>query len=116
MVWNKALCFGYITCTMGLVGGYNGGSQQADKRFHVCRGGGGAGGNHAGQADEGGGGVTLARDCINHRRLQRREGRLDQAREGRTGGRGCRKSYRESRKVNLLGWKRRSPSSFQVGG
>jgi hypothetical protein len=28
-----------------------GGSLQADKRFHVCRRGGGTGGNHAGQAD-----------------------------------------------------------------
>jgi hypothetical protein len=31
-----------------------GGSLQADKRFHVCRRGGGTGGNHAGQADAGG--------------------------------------------------------------
>jgi hypothetical protein len=34
---------------------YIGDSLQADRRFHVCRRGGGTGGNHAGQADEGGG-------------------------------------------------------------
>jgi hypothetical protein len=33
---------------------YIGGSLQADRRFHVCRRGGGTGGNHAGQADAGG--------------------------------------------------------------
>jgi hypothetical protein len=67
--------------------------------------GGGTGGNHAGQADaRGGGGTgTLARVYMSHRRLWRKEGRLDQAREGRTGGRGCRKSFRDVRKVNLLG-------------
>jgi hypothetical protein len=65
--------------------------------------GGGTGGNHAGQADAGGGEGTLARVYISHRRLWRKEGRLAQAREGRTGGRGCRKSFRDVRKVNLLG-------------
>jgi hypothetical protein len=79
----------------------NGDSLQADRRFHVCRGG-GTGGNHASQADGGGEGI-LARVYISHRRLRRKEGRLDQAREGRTGGRGCRKSFRDVRKVNLLG-------------
>jgi hypothetical protein len=54
--WNKAYCFVCITCTMGSVGEYFGDSQQADREFHVCRGGEGAGGNHAGQADEGEGG------------------------------------------------------------
>ena len=83
---------------------YIGDSLQADRRFHVCRKGGGTGGNHAGQADAGGGGEgTPARVYISHRRLWRKEGRLDQAREGRTGGRGCRKSFRDVRKVNLLG-------------
>jgi hypothetical protein len=51
----------------------------------------------------GGGEGTPARVNISHRRLWRKEGRLDQAREGRTGGRGCRKSFRDVRKVNLLG-------------
>ncbi len=99
--WNKALCFVYIACTMGSVGGIygivnrqTGGSMSAE--------GGGTGGNHAGQADAGGG-WTLARVNRSHRRLWRKEGRLDQAREGRKGGRGCRKSFRDVRKVNLLG-------------
>ena len=75
------------------------------------------GGNHAGQADvrEGGEGPRPLVFMF-HRRLDRRRGRLDQTREGSGGGRGCTKSYREVRKVNLLGWKRRSPRSFQVEG
>ncbi len=83
-------------------------------------GGGSEGGNHAGQADvrEGGEGGEGPRPLVFmfHRRLGRRRGRLEQAREGSGGGRGCRKSYREVRKVNLLGWKRRSLRSFQVEG
>ena len=90
--WNKAYCFVFITCTMGSVGGYRGGvnRQTGDP---CLQGGESEGGNHAGQADEGGG--TLALVCVYHRELWRREGRLDQAREGSAGGRGCRKSYRE---------------------
>ncbi len=65
---------------------------------------------------KGGRGGTPALSFKFHRRLGRRRGRLDQAREGSGGGRGCRKSNREVRKVNLLGWKRRSPRSFQVEG
>ncbi len=81
---------------MGVVYRQTGGSMSAE--------GGGTGGNHAGQADARGGGEgTLARVYISPRGLWRREGRLDQAREGRIGGRGCRKSFREVRKVNLLG-------------
>jgi hypothetical protein len=53
--WNKAYCFVNITCTMGSVGVYLGGSQQADRGIHVCRGG-RCGGNRAGQAGEGEGG------------------------------------------------------------
>jgi hypothetical protein len=49
--WSKAYCFVFITCTMGSVGVYIGGSQQADRWIHVCRGGESAGVNHAGQAD-----------------------------------------------------------------
>jgi hypothetical protein len=65
---------------------------------------------------EGGRGGIPAISFMFHRRLGRRRGRLDQIREGSGGGRGWRKSYREVRKVNLLGWKRRSPRSFQVEG
>jgi hypothetical protein len=67
--------------------------------------GGGDGGKpcRPGRRGGGGGEGTLARVYISHRRLWRKEGRLDQAREGRTGGRGCRKSFRDVRKVNLLG-------------
>ncbi len=55
----------------------------------MSAGGEGEGGNHAGQADVGeGGGGTPAIDCMIHRRLWRRRGRLDQAREGSAGGRG----------------------------
>ena len=65
------------------------------------QGGEGEGGNHAGQADvrEGGEGPRPLVFMF-HRRLGRRRGRLDQTREGSGGGRGCRKSYREVRKVN----------------
>jgi hypothetical protein len=101
--WNKAYCFVYITCTMGSVGGINWGSLQADRRFHVCRGGGDGGKPCRPGRRRGGGEGTLARVYISYRRLWRKEGRLDQAREGKTGGRGCRKSFREVRKVNLLG-------------
>jgi hypothetical protein len=83
---------------------YIGDSLQADRRFHVCRRGGGRGETMPARQTRGGGGKgTLARVYISHRRLWRKEGRLDQAREGRTGGRGCRKSFRDVRKVNLLG-------------
>jgi len=80
-----------------------GGSLQADKRFHVCRRG-GDGGKPCRPGRRGGGGEgTPARVYKNHRRLWRERGRLDHAREGSGGGRGCRKSFRDVRKVNLLG-------------
>jgi hypothetical protein len=53
--WNKAYCFVYITCTMGSVGG-RGDSLQADRRFHVCRGGGGRGETMPARQRRGGGG------------------------------------------------------------
>jgi hypothetical protein len=69
-----------------------------------AEGGGGDGGKPCRPGRRGGGGEgTPARVYKNHRRLWREKGRLDQAREGSGGERGCRKSFRDVRKVNLLG-------------
>jgi len=56
--WNKAYCFVFIACTMCSVGGYRGevNRQTGDP---CLQGGESAGGNHAGQADAGGGGGGL---------------------------------------------------------
>ncbi len=68
--WNKAYCFVFITCTMGSVGGYRGvvNRQTGDP---CLQGGESAGGNHAGQADEGEGdsGISL---CISQRVMEER--------------------------------------------
>ena len=69
--WNKAYCFVFITCTMGSVGGYRGGvnRQTGDP---CLQGGESAGGNHAGQADEGGGGDSGISLCISQRVMKER--------------------------------------------
>jgi hypothetical protein len=86
-----------LVVLIGVVYRQTGGSMSAE-------GGGGRGETMPARQTQGGGGEgTLARVYISYRRLWRKEGRLDQAREGKTGGRGCRKSFREVRKVNLLG-------------
>jgi hypothetical protein len=83
-----------LVVLIGVVYRQTGGSMSAE---------GGDGGKPCQPGRRRGGGGTPARVYISHRRLWRKEGRLDQAREGKTGGRGCRKSFREVRKVNLLG-------------
>ncbi len=68
--WNKAYCFVFIACTMCSVGGYRGevNRQTGDP---CLQGGESAGGNHAGQADEGGGdsGISI---CISQRVMEER--------------------------------------------
>ena len=68
--WNKAYCFVFITCTMGSVGGYRG-VVNRQTRDPCLQGGESEGGNHAGQADEGGGdsGISL---CISQRVMKER--------------------------------------------
>jgi hypothetical protein len=68
--WNKAYCFVFITCTMGSVGGYRG-VVNRQTRDPCLQGGESEGGNHAGQADGGGGdsGISL---CISQRVMEER--------------------------------------------